>query len=204
MGAGHVPRGTILRSEIVQQPDGIEDRVAPGIRNHPHVAVQRLCRIRSWIGAAVIQAAQFEVAPQHRLSRRQQFRVADHPSEHLSFVHQIGQSLGVLLLAKLGPCIFPFDFQLPCHRRAQSLQPLRIQHSGQDENSVSLKPPNLFRRHTAIVLQPPRAGPIAIATIADEVYSPKPAANPPNDEAALPVSPSLGPPPERRLIAANG
>src|SRR5277367_2516326 len=68
-------------------------------------------------------------------------------AEHVAFVHQVRETIGVLLFAKLRARIFAFQFQLPGSGCAQSFQPLFVDNSWEYEIAFVLQLPNLFLGH---------------------------------------------------------
>ena len=119
---GHDTRGSIVRREVVKEPDGVANPVSLFVGDAAHVRVQWLIALRVGIRGPGIQAAEFEVGSDYRCDVFQNPRRDDHFTKEFALIDQIRQPPSARFLAKLRAGILPFDFKELFHAGAQTMQ----------------------------------------------------------------------------------
>ncbi len=98
--ARHHARWSILRGEVVQQPDRVTyPKLASGHWLTP-VCVERLMAL-SGQSRPVIERGQLEIRSEHVSDARQHARMRKADVEHGALIHQVRQALGAGFLAEL-------------------------------------------------------------------------------------------------------
>src|SRR3954469_6471025 len=101
MRPGNNPQRAVLQGEIIQHPNGVADPVAAVVGDRSNVGMQRLQRVRVWIGGTRVQTAELELGTKNGFDVSEDLRHADDLLEHCALGDEIREATGSWLQPEL-------------------------------------------------------------------------------------------------------
>ena len=109
--AGHITDGAVVRGEIVEHPETVEDPETTFVWHGAHVGVQRLGPLTAGIDTAGVEAAELEMGAENMAGVSEEV-VPDHQlSKQVVLVGQVGQSPTARLGLELASGGFSLGFE---------------------------------------------------------------------------------------------